>query len=109
MQYRDPPTIEARLAISEALRILARLDPDHADYRNGAGFSAADSRRGHQLAAMPALLADDAIDGLDLVTRYWRQLPAHLVAAARRQPPRRQVSLADALDDVAALSRRRAA
>lgn len=106
--HRDPPTIEARLAILECLRILARLDPDHADHRNDVGFSAADSRRGHQLAALPALLADDAIEGLDLVLRHWRQLPADLVAAARRQPPGRQFTLADALDDVAAMRGRAA-
>lgn len=109
MLHRDPPPLEARPAILEGLRLLARLDPDHADHRNSIGFSAADSRRGHDLATLPALHADDALEGLDLVVRYWRQLPADLVAAARYQPPRVHLSLADALDNVAALHARRAA
>ena len=108
MLHREPPPREARNAILEGLRILAMLDPDRADHRNDIGFSAADSRRGHQLA-MPLLLEAEATEGLALVLRYHRQLPADVVAAARRQPPRAVFSLSDALDELASLRSARAA
>ena len=103
MLHRDPPPPEAQAAILQGLRILARFDPDHADHRNDLGFSAADSRRGHDLAALPSLSDDEAIQGLDLVTRYWRQLPPDTVAAARRRAPRPVYTLGDALDGLVAL------
>ncbi len=100
-------------ATLEALRILAALDPDRADYRNGRGFSASDSRRGHQLAALPALDDRELAEGRVLVARYSGQLSSSLVRAALPPPPppppAPRVSLADALDEFAAFSRRRAA
>ena len=103
MMHRDPPPLEARHVILHGLRILARLDPDHADHRNDVGFSASDSRRGHELAALPSLSNEEATQGLDLVTRYWRQLPPDVVAAARRRAPRPVLTLSDALDGLVAM------
>lgn len=90
-------------ATLEALRILATLDPDRADIRNRKGFSASDSRRGHELAALEALDDRQLDEGRVLVARYSGQLSSALVRAALPPPPPPQpaprVSLSDALDE----------
>lgn len=95
-------------AILEALRILAALDPDRADFRNRKGFSASDSRRGHQLAALSVLDDRELDEGRVLVARYSGQLSSTLVRAALPPspppPPAPRVSLSDALDAFAAFS-----
>ncbi len=99
-------------ATLECLRILAALDPDRADLRNRRGYSASDSRRGHQLAALSALDDRQLEEGRVLVSRYSGQLSSSLVRAALPPPPppppAPRVSLADALDEWAAFSRRAA-
>ncbi len=105
-------TTSAHDAALEALRTLARLDPDHADLRNRKGFSASNSRRGHQLAALEKLDDRELAEGRVLVARYARQLSDELVCTAlpppSPPPPAPRVSLADALDGFLAFSRRAA-
>ena len=77
-----PPSAAAVAAIQEGLRELARLDADHAKYRNKVGFSALDSRFGHHLAALETLSTAEAIVGRVLMRRYAGQLRADLVTKA---------------------------
>lgn len=69
--------------IHGGLRILASMDDDYARQKNGCGFSKIDSQIGHNLAAMILLSARQGALGSKLVTRYRRQLPDHIVAAAK--------------------------
>ena len=98
-----PPPAEARPAVLDALRILAALDPDKARLRNGAGFSAADSSRGRALASKRSLFPDEALEGLEIIERYRRQIPADLMRKARWTPPQTTTSLSDALDAIIAM------
>ena len=97
------PTDTVHDATLKCLRTLAALDPDRADFRNQRGFSASDSRRGHQLAALDALDDHELDEGRALVARYSGQLSSTLVRAALPPPPppppAPRVSLADALDE----------
>lgn len=69
-------------AIHAALRCLAAVC-DGARDLDGAGFSKIDARIGRELALCPALTPRQAALGLQLVTKYHRQLPADLLALAK--------------------------
>lgn len=69
-----------RPAVVEALRVLATVAAEDADYartQNGVGFSKADSTKGHNLAQLSpsAVLSSDTLlaDVLRLAGRYRRQ------------------------------------
>jgi len=71
-------------AITTGLQLLAAMDTDHARDRNSMGFSKMDVHIGHSLAAAASLTPRQAALGARLVNKYRRQLPAELVAAAKR-------------------------
>jgi len=73
-------------AALEILRAVARQDPDRAQLANDRGFSKADARLGHRLAAMhPETVCRNAglaAEAVRLAARYRRQAPAGLAYAA---------------------------
>lgn len=69
-----------RAAAHAALRLLARLDPDHAGQLNDAGFNRLDGRIGYELAEMAVLSPRQAALGWLVVRKYRRQIPADLLA-----------------------------
>jgi SWI/SNF-related matrix-associated actin-dependent regulator 1 of chromatin subfamily A len=75
-------TAEQIAAIHEALRMLAGVC-DGAMQLDGHGFNRIDTEIGHSLANWPTLTAKQAVLGLRLVTKYRRQLPAHILQAAK--------------------------
>ena len=76
-------TPENIAAIHEGLQILASFDADHAREQNGMGYGKMDVAIGHSLANSSRLTARQAALGSKLVTKYRRQLPEALVAAAK--------------------------
>jgi len=75
-----PERIEA---VHRGLQMLAGMC-DGAQELDGAGFGRFDVRLGHDLAGRAFLTARQAALGAKLVNKYRRQLPAELVAAAKR-------------------------
>jgi SWI/SNF-related matrix-associated actin-dependent regulator 1 of chromatin subfamily A len=69
-------------AIHNGLRMLAGMC-DGAVVLDGMGFNRIDTEIGHSLAAWPTLTGRQAALGLRIITKYRRQLPSTLLAAAK--------------------------
>ncbi len=74
----DSPGDGRLSAALDAVKSIARLDPDHARLANGIGFSASDARLGHLLARMSAEQLRDnkslAKQVLAMAARYRKQV-----------------------------------
>ena len=66
------------LAIHDCLRLLAGMDVDRAQVRNGEGFNRLDGVFGHSLAERIFLTPAQAVAGRQLLRKYRRQLPDEL-------------------------------
>jgi SWI/SNF-related matrix-associated actin-dependent regulator 1 of chromatin subfamily A len=75
-------TVEQVEAIHLGLRMLAGMC-DGARALDGAGFNKMDTRIGHELAAQAVITKRQAALGLRFVTKYRRQLPDKVLAAAQ--------------------------
>ena len=78
----DKITSEQSSGIHDCLRLLARLNPDHAAQRNEMGFNRVDTRIGMELASLPSLSPKQAALGLTIIRKYHRQLPEALLLQA---------------------------
>lgn len=102
----------SKRAVAAALKILravARQDPDRAQLANDRGFSKADARLGHRLAAMhPETVCRNAglaAEAVRLAARYRRQAPAGLTAMPDLAI--RILDLPEAVDRISQLERER--
>jgi SNF2 family DNA or RNA helicase len=75
------PTLDASetQAVHDAIRILAGMDEDFAQERNGVGFNGVDTGFGHSLAEMAALTPRQASAGKRMIRKYHRQLPDDII------------------------------
>lgn len=76
-------TPEQIALVHEGVQILASYDDDRARYENGIGYSKIDVGVGHDLARRPFLTPRAAALAAILCAKYRRQLPAHIVEAAK--------------------------
>jgi len=67
-------------AVHEAVKMIAQSDSDQATQRNGVGFNKIDSGIGNALAKKPRITPREAVLGLRIARRYYKQLPDDLVA-----------------------------
>jgi hypothetical protein len=65
-------------ALLDMLRILAELDSDRTQVRNGVGFNREDSELGHDLSELEVLSPSEAEAAKAILRKYHRQLPSEL-------------------------------
>lgn len=78
---RKALTVQSREAVHQGVRLLAGVC-DGAYLLDGQGFNRYDARFGHSLAHAAELTDSQALEGLKLVKKYRRQLPAVLLREA---------------------------
>ncbi len=75
-------TEDQKMAMLDALRILAGNDPDFCARRNEVGFNATDTEFGHSLANCSKLTDKQAKYAHKMVQKYWRQIPDEIFERA---------------------------
>lgn len=77
-EHRNREFWSLKIAVHDALKLIASEDDDGAQERNGVGFNKFDTNFGRQLASQHSLSFNQTIAAIKMLKKYKKQLPKEM-------------------------------